>query len=247
MNATGKLALFYASKGIDVFPLQAGNKIPFKDFAWDERASHDQTVITNWFEGPYEKANLGIACGARSGIVVLDVDKDHGGLESLEALENTHGKLPDTPRSRTGSGGMHIVFKHPGVEVRNSAGKIGAGLDVRGDGGYIVAPPSIHPNGTRYQWDEAYKPSETPLTDIPAWLLEMMTAKQPEQATPKEDSNQAEETQTDKIPQGKRNQVLTSLAGTMRKRGMSVEAICTALLIENNTRFIRGLDFLGID
>ena len=87
-----------------------------------------------------------------SGLVVLDVDVDKGGEESLRELEAEHGELPTTTIAVTGSGGMHYFFRHPGVEMRNSAGKLGAGLDVRGDGGYVVAAPSNHASGGHYDW-----------------------------------------------------------------------------------------------
>lgn len=238
MNKTTTIALFYASKGFDVFPVQPRSKYPYKDFTWDTLATRDNEIITRWFESEYKNANIGIACGARSGLVVLDVDAGHGGIETLEALEDTHGKLPVTPRAKTGGGGYHYVFRHPGREVRNSASKVGPGIDIRGDGGYIVAPPSIHPDGPRYQWLDDYKPSDTPLAEMPAWLLGLATKDGGE--TKQEETQQANG-EVGKIPAGKRNQTLTSLAGTMRKRGMSQEAIFTALMVENNARCVPPL------
>jgi hypothetical protein len=87
--------------------------------------------------------NLGILTGADTGIWVLDVDPRHGGNESLAALEMEIGKLPATVSAATGGGGTHYLFRIPtGVSIKNSASKIGAGLDVRGDGGLIVVAPS---------------------------------------------------------------------------------------------------------
>ena len=134
-------------------------------------ATTDAAVITEWLTR-WPLANIGIATGQDSGIWVLDVDPRHGGHVTLEALEYRHGKLPSSIRQRTGSGGEHIIWKHPGDgRLSNSAGRLGPGLDVRADGGYIVAPPSNHASGNLYAWlDE----DESVLEAAPEWLLEMI-------------------------------------------------------------------------
>ena len=107
-----------------------GQLVPkgFKD------ATKDRETIECWFKDtPY---NVGIATGAASGVFVLDIDPRHDGDETLAQLERKHGELPPTWRFLTGGGGEHILFRHPGGIVPNSAGKIGKGIDVRGDGGY---------------------------------------------------------------------------------------------------------------
>jgi len=93
---------------------------------------------------------VGLRTGAPSRLVVIDIDPDHGGDDSLEKLIDHHGALPGARTIRTGSGGTHLYFRHPGHSVPNSAGKLGAGIDVRGDGGYVIAPPSRHRNGRLY-------------------------------------------------------------------------------------------------
>ena len=105
-------------------------------------ASSEPEIVASWFQ--QSRLNLGIATGAVSGIIVLDIDPRHDGDETLATLEQEHGPLPPTWRFLTGGGGEHILFRHPGAPVPNSAGKVGPGIDVRGDGGYIVAPPSQH-------------------------------------------------------------------------------------------------------
>jgi len=97
---------------------------------------------------------LAIRTGAPSGLVVVDVDPAHGGTAGLAQL-TTDGLAPPTRFVRTGSGGLHLYYRHPGphTAILNSAGRIGSGIDVRGDGGYVVAPPSVHPNTRRpYAW-----------------------------------------------------------------------------------------------
>jgi len=209
----------YAQKGWQTFPLKPHDKIPF--VKWADVATCDTTMITGWFDN-YPDANIGIACGKRSGIVVLDVDAGHGGYESLTKLIERHGALPETPVSKTGSGGEHIFFKHPGVEIRNSAGKLGAGLDIRGDGGYVVAPPSIHPNGNTYEWAV-----DTDLADMPGWMIEALKESPKPESKPK---------QAGEVIEGGRNDYLTKMAGAMRRKGFSEDAIFSALQIDNREK-----------
>ncbi len=136
-------------------------------------ATCDPTIISHWWER-WPNANVGLATGAASRLVVLDVDPGHGGDETLTDLELLHGKLPQTVEVLTGGGGRHVYFRWPGRAVPNSAGKIGPGLDVRGDGGYVVVPPSLHQSGQRYQWEISSDPSDVELAEIPAWLLQLM-------------------------------------------------------------------------
>jgi len=112
---------------------------------------------------------FGIATGAPSRCVVLDVDGE-AGAESLLALEAKYAPLPMTVTCRTRRG-LHFYWRQSG-EVRCSAGRVGPGLDVRGDGGYVVAPPSTHPGGGRYEWIRA--PHEYEMADPPSWLLNLM-------------------------------------------------------------------------
>lgn len=132
-------------------------------------ASTDPGQITRWWERA-PASNIGLRTGIESGLVVLDIDPAHGGSRSIKALIDRHGDLSDMPRVRTGSGGWHLFFAHPGEPVRNSAGRLGPGLDVRGDGGYVIAPPSVHASGAHYRWEiEAGA-----LPPMPDWLLELI-------------------------------------------------------------------------
>ncbi len=101
-------------------------------------ASADPAQVARWWSR-WPEANIGIVCGAVSGLVVIDVDGPDG-EESLEALAAELGPLPETVEALTGEG-RHLYFNHPGVEIRPSTGEIGPALDVRGDGGYVVGPP----------------------------------------------------------------------------------------------------------
>jgi hypothetical protein len=114
---------------------------------------------------------VAIRTGAVSGLIVLDVDPGHGGDESLEALLRDHGSLPPGTVARTGSGGRHFYFAHPGGVIRNDAGRrLGPGLDIRGDGGYVIAPPSSHTSGTKYRWES----QDLQLPNPPDWLLDRL-------------------------------------------------------------------------
>ena len=156
-------ALEYAAAGLPVLPL--AGKVPRIEGGLT-RASADVAVVAEWWRR-WPDANIGIRTGAESGLVVVDVDVQHGGAGTLKALERERGQLPRTAEVLTGGGGRHLLFRHPGRDVRNSAGQLGPGLDVRGDGGYVVAPPSVHENGRQYRW---VRNLERGLADSPAWL-----------------------------------------------------------------------------
>jgi hypothetical protein len=165
-------ALDYAARGWRVIPVLPGTKRP-RGQEWQLRATTDAGTLTSWWGSGED--GIGIATGPASGIFVLDVDitGDKAGDETLAELEALYGQLPDTLEVRTGSGGRHIYFNWPqGHDIRNDASsRLGPGLDIRGDGGQVVAPPTIHPNGTRYEWDLG---CDT-LADAPGWLLQLLT------------------------------------------------------------------------
>ena len=162
-------ALTYAARGWRVVPIAPGTKYP-KLPAWQDAATTDPAMIREWFGGLYRGHGVGIATGRRSGIWVLDADD----LDALHELQHAHGALPDTLTSLTGSGGQHLVFAYPtdGRRITNH-NRLPAGLDVRGTGGQIVAPPTVHPNGTPYQWDAGTEDLE--VAEAPGWLLELVT------------------------------------------------------------------------
>lgn len=135
-------------------------------------ATADPGVIRVWWS-LWPDANIGIVTGTASGLWALDVEA--AGLMTLEHLLATHGPLPDTPHQQTGGGGAHYLFAHPGGAVRNRV-RFAAGLDTRGDGGYIVAAPSLHASGARYDW--IVSPDDAPLAAAPQWLLDLVTPAQ---------------------------------------------------------------------
>ena len=158
----------YAQFGWPVLPVQIRGKTPtLKD--WPNKASVDQAEIARWFANA--DYNVGVVTGLRSGIIVLDIDSGSGGKQSLAALTAVYGSLPETVIQNTGGGGKHYIFKHPGKPVNNRTG-LRTGIDIRGDGGYIVVAPSIHPNGTAYTWQNS--PADYEVAEAPQWLLDML-------------------------------------------------------------------------
>ncbi len=189
-------------------------------------ASRDPVTIREWW-GRWPDANIGIVTGPESGLLVLDVDGKLG-EESLIDFERRGFHLPDTYTIRTGGGGQHPYFLWPeGTDVRNSAGKIAPGLDIRGQGGYVVAPPSLHASGARYEINE----SAIPPVPAPEWLLSLIQAQTSPQTG--QSAPAAGAVAGTPIGKGGRTKHLVSLAGTMHKRGMDPAAIEAALLAEN--------------
>lgn len=166
MSAIG-FALRYAALGWSCFPLRPREKVPATSHGVLD-ASTDPEELRRMFRDP--RSNIGVACGA-SGLAVVDVDPRNGGNESLRELVAKHGRLPLTPRSRTGSGGAHVLYRAPvGVSLR---AKLAPGVDLLRGNAYFVAPPSVHPNGRRYQWDLSALPSCTPVAPLPSWIVDL--------------------------------------------------------------------------
>jgi hypothetical protein len=163
-------ALALARKGLRVFPCRVREKKPLVN-DWGKRATTDPNVIRGWWHT--SSYNIGVVTGQDSGVWILDVDGEQG-KQTLLKLEAEHGMLPPTAEVITGKG-MHYYWRMPeGIEIRNSQvrGDI-PGLDVRGEGGYVLAPPSVHPSGHVYAWtDEEPVP---PPVDAPDWLIEVVT------------------------------------------------------------------------
>jgi hypothetical protein len=175
MTETLNHALTYAERGWRVIPIKPGEKRP-PISAWQTAATTNPDTITKWWTGPYRNHGVGIATGEESGVFVLDIDltDEKNGYRTIEELEAEYGPLPAGPRALTGSGGLHIFLANPpGTTIRNDAGKkLGTGIDIRGEGGQVVAAPTIHPNGNTYQWLDGSADIAVP--DAPAWLLQTL-------------------------------------------------------------------------
>jgi putative DNA primase/helicase len=188
-------------------------------------ATTNLAIIQSW-NAKFPKANIGIATGSISGILALDIDPKNGGNESLKQLIAKHGELSQTPSVVTGSGGYHYYFQHPSQPVTNKTGLF-PGIDIKTDGGYVVAPPSLHLNGNHYEWLVTL--DETPFAPVPDWLLQtLVTPKSPESPTPNNG--------TAVFSEGQRNAELTRIAGRLRRQGLGMEALSAALVALNNEK-----------
>jgi len=154
-----RAALRYAEGGVPVVPIVPGKKYPLTEHGVHD-ASTDAATIEAWWRR-WPRADLALACGERSGFDVLDVDQQHGGVESFAKLIDTFGAIPKTARQLTPSGGFHLLFRHqPGLKNR-SGGQGGAplGLDCRTTGAMIRTVPT-----QGYQWIMVL-----PSADLPRW------------------------------------------------------------------------------
>lgn len=171
----------YAAHGWPVFPLRG--KLPARPKSAGGRGFHDATTdpdVVDRMWRAYPGANIGIRTGEQSGVAVLDVDPLHGGVDSLARVETQRGVLPGTLMQLTGSGGLHMLYRWE-VGLGCGVNLWGPGLDLRGEGGYIVAAPSIHPDtGEAYRWhgDE--------WTDVlPAWPIAQLPVSRPAEERPR--------------------------------------------------------------
>lgn len=173
-------ALRYAALGLAVFPLhgiangrctcgdidcRSPGKHPLTTHGVKD-ASTDPDVLRAWAER-WPASNLGMAM--RDGLVCVDVDPRNGGDVSLETLQADHGPLPETVMALTGGGGLHYLYRN--TDGRRLPGQLRKGIDLKGDGGYIVVEPSIHASGTAYAWEASSDPLEgAAFAPLPAWI-----------------------------------------------------------------------------
>jgi len=235
------IALLHAKRGWRVFPLYtptAEGRCDCKDpdcttpgkhprvGDWKTVATTDPKTIRDWWKR-WPDANIGIATGKGSGIIVLDVD----GPEGESVVERF--KVPKTCVVVTGRG-RQLYFKYPGYVTKNRV-KVFPELDGRGDGGYVVAPGSLHSSGVVYHWEEGAHPDHVHPAAAPQWWLDVVRDN-----GLRDDSKKAES--KGPVKAGKRNSSLASLAGSLRDKGLSVEAIEVALLDYNKRHCQPPLD-----
>jgi hypothetical protein len=212
-----------ASRGWRLFPVKAGDKKPplLKD--WPHKATCDLHQLEA-LGTQFPNSNWGLACGPESGIYVLDVDGEDG-RATIAEWDRRSWKLPKTRTHKTPRG-LHLLFRWPEeFHFTISAGKLGPGIDERGDRGYILYPPSLSQSGERYVClDET-----VPLADIPDWLLELIAANHPQ-------TRRSLAYKISILPEGRRNDGLTRLGGALRRRGATRDVLESQLLAENIRR-----------
>lgn len=218
-NKMLEAALAYAARGWRVFPVAAGKKTPRTANGFHD-ATTDETAIGLWWEGK-PHLNVGLATGAVSGVWALDVDGEPGAASVMD-LEQLHGELPDTLTFRTPRGGrQHLFTIPPGVTITSGVGIL-PGIDVRGDGGYSVVPPSTRPEGA-YAFVR-----DVPVSDPPGWLVDLVTSRQPAKAAVFTDELTVEATTFRDHPgagEGTRNREAARLAGCELTRGTPAATI----------------------
>ncbi len=221
----------YLARGWSVVPVEPRGKRPVVPWAEFQRRLPTEDELEAWFRHR-GNSNLAIVTGAVSGLVVLDVDPRHGGEQSLAALEAEHGGLPVTVEATTGGGGRHCYFSHPGGLVPNRIA-IASGIDLRGDGGVAVAPPSLHPSGRRYAWVPGRSPDEVPLAAVPPWLLRLVLPAGPRTGHP---IAHWRTLVREGVEEGQRNNTIASLAGHLFWRGVDPQVVLELLLAWNRAR-----------
>ena len=219
----------YLARGWSLLPLRSQDKRPL--VAWEPlQSSHPSAEqVADWF-GRWPDANIGIVTGEISNLIVLDIDPKHGGDASLDRLERQFGQLPATIEVTTGGGGHHFYFAHHGGLIRSRTG-LAQGVDLRGDGGYIVAPPSIHPSGHPYLWAVGHSPEDVALAALPRWIL-LESGGIRVRRTPSDWRRLVREG----VPKGQRNSSIAALTGHLLWHQVDPEVVLELLLSWNRMR-----------
>lgn len=224
-------ALACLKRGWSIVPVAERGKRPLVLWEQFQHARASAAEVGRWFRR-WPNANVGVVTGSISGIIVLDVDAKHGGAASLRALEKRYAPLPETVTALSGGGGRHYYFTHPGSELHNRAG-IAKGLDLRGDGGMIVAPPSIHPSGRPYAWQDTHAPDEIALARLPAWLLALARGGSAGTGHPLPYWRSLVRRG---VGEGERNSTIASLAGHLLWHDVDPDVVLELLLSWNQAR-----------
>ena len=224
MASLQKYAEYYAGKGLAVFPCKARGKEPLTAHGCKD-ATTDLSQVRAWWK-KWPDANIGMATGEPSGVVVLDIDKheDADGADSLRDWESEFAPLPRTKTVLTGSGGTHYWFRTD-KNIRNRTGVL-PGIDVRGSGGYVIIPPSVHPNGMPYEWDAGTESEK--IAPLPEDLYSLIAG----------DNRNSEFGPAFELPsivaQGTRNETIFKYASSLQAKGLSDTALMAAVMAENN-------------
>jgi hypothetical protein len=230
-------ALRYAGYHWSVIPMRPRDKRPMIKWQIYQQRLADVDEITGWYNR-WPDANIGIVTGTISGLVVLDIDPRHGGDQSLAQWDLEHGPLPPTIEATSGGGGRHIYFRHPGGLIHNRVGLV-AGIDLRGDGGCIVVPPSIHSSGSAYRWTSGHEPGNATLAEMPGWLLARL---QDEIRSPGHSTAYWQQLVKQGIAEGERNNTIASLSGHLLWHGIDADVVMELLLCWNRIRCSPPLD-----
>jgi hypothetical protein len=229
-----KAALDYGRLGWSYIPIEPRGKRPLIPWEIHQHRHADAPQANEWFQR-WPDANIAVVTGAISGLVVLDLDPRHGADDSLARLVQMHGPLPETAEVLTGNGGRHLYFAHPGA-ILHDRGRLAPGIDLHGDGGYVVAPPSVHQSGKRYTW---VRPAQYCFPQpLPEWL----------HAEPAPGSGHGHPVEywrrllREEVAADDRNETIASLAGHLLWHGLDPEVTTELLLGWNALRCHPPLD-----
>lgn len=233
-------AFIYADLGLAVFPLMSRSKHPIVENGFKVATTNKEQIDEWWNRWP--DANIGIATGSMSGglvVIDLDVDKNKGvnGYEILKTWQRDNGELPETWTSITGRGGYHLIYKDSAVH-RSRIG-LYDGVDIRAEGGYIIAPPSIHPNGNQYEWEIG--PGDCKIAQADNNVINFLIGPVPE------GWEQKRFEMPETIPDGERHSALIKLVGSLKAKGLDNEAIKAAVRTENEKKCMPPLTDAELD
>lgn len=234
LSELGASALEYARRGWSVLPLAKRNKVPAIHGGFKSATDDEAQVQAWWSANPGH--NVGIATGTPSlGLVVIDIDVDgatgEDGMETLTAWEREHGELPQTVTAITGRGGLHMYYRC-NTPIGCSTNK-DLGVDIRGDGGFVVAPPSVHPNGRAYAWENW--PGEYEVAEADDNVYAFIRHVQGER------ERKAKFKLPESIGPGERNDVLFRYASSLQQQGYDDVYIGLALEAVNKGRCTKPL------
>lgn len=235
-------ALWYVENGFAVFPLQGRDKRPATKNGLNDWTDNPEDVRKYWSDHPL--ANIGIVCGVPSGgLLVLDIDVDEetgeNGLHTLYEWERTHGELPETAVAVTGRGGLHYFYRTNRTNMHPFANR-DMGIDLRTDGSYVVAAPSVHPNGRAYAWQDP--PDETPIAVADGNVYDLIDHLQRNGGGDETRKDGGGFRLPDTIRKGERNGTLHSYACQLQRFGRSDEEIMATVMGANFLRCKPPLD-----
>ena len=228
LSQNHKAAVIYSRLGFYVFPLVPRAKIPLTTNGFKDSTLDEDRIRLWWERNP--DANIAVDCG-RSGLAVIDVDSTEqlSALDALGDLEEKFGRLPTTPNQCTGGGGFQFFYKGS-VPSRT---RMYPNVDIKSEGGYVVLPPSTHPNGIRYCWDVLFHITETPIADIPKWLVTQCGSK----LAPKPKANNFwSDLFHDGIVEGQRNDSFAKLAGYFFRKNLDALLVREILNVWNSSK-----------
>jgi hypothetical protein len=223
-------ALAFARRGTHVLPCSPREKIPATTHGLKDATTDQATIARWWAENP--DYNVGAATGHVSGFFVVDIDGGDGEA-ALRKLERENSALPATVEVITGGGGRHLYFSMPSATIANSVGKVGPHIDVRANGGYVLAPPSIHASGRRYHWSVD---TGNRIASAPDWLLARVTAANKACTSGTTPACEWHELVANGVAEGARNDSVARLTGHLLRRYVDPRVTLELIRTWNATR-----------